>query len=182
MRMSVTSTSIIATVIAFTGWTAHIRPSRAQQLGRGQDKVQRQQPGQAQTPAQGRRSARTTKEELDRWMTELSNWGRWGKDDQLGAVNTITPTKRKQAGALVKTGTAVSLAHDLITETASDVQNPYVLNMTIISPEGQFAQDRIDIAFHGGTVTHLDALCHVAYNGKFYNGFDFKTVSKDGCS
>jgi hypothetical protein len=40
---------------------------------------------------------RTSKEELERWMTELSNWGRWGKDDQLGTVNLITPEKRKQA-------------------------------------------------------------------------------------
>jgi hypothetical protein len=55
-------------------------------------------------------------------MTELSNWGRWGKDDQLGAVNLITPAKRKQAAALVKTGTAVSLGHDLITEQAVGVK------------------------------------------------------------
>jgi len=34
---------------------------------------------------------------LDRWMQELSNWGRWGKDDQLGTVNLITPAKRKAA-------------------------------------------------------------------------------------
>ena len=33
-----------------------------------------------------------------KWMTELSNWGRWGKDDQIGTLNLITPDKRK-AGA-----------------------------------------------------------------------------------
>ncbi len=42
-----------------------------------------------------------TAEDLDRWMIELSNWGRWGKEDQLGAINLITPAKRKQAAALV---------------------------------------------------------------------------------
>ena len=41
-----------------------------------------------------------TKAGVDRWMTELSNWGRWGKDDKIGALNLITPTKRKQAAAL----------------------------------------------------------------------------------
>ena len=60
---------------------------------------------------------RATEAQLDRWMKELSNWGRWGKDDQLGAVNTITPEKRKQAAALVRTGEAVSLAHDIDTTT-----------------------------------------------------------------
>jgi len=38
---------------------------------------------------------------LDRWMQELSNWGRWGKDDQLGTVNLITPAKRKAAAGQV---------------------------------------------------------------------------------
>ncbi len=45
-----------------------------------------------------------TKADVDRWMTELSNWGRWGKDDQLGTLNLITPAKRRGAAALVKDG------------------------------------------------------------------------------
>ena len=38
-----------------------------------------------------------TQAEFDRWKSELSNWGRWGKDDQKGTLNLITPAKRKQA-------------------------------------------------------------------------------------
>ena len=53
-------------------------------------------------PAQDSRSV--TAAMVDRWMTELSNWGRWGKQDQMGAVNLITPAKRKQAASLVKDG------------------------------------------------------------------------------
>src|SRR5947208_13188980 len=45
-----------------------------------------------------------TREIFDQWMTELSNWGRWGKEDELGAVNLITAAKRKQAAALVREG------------------------------------------------------------------------------
>jgi hypothetical protein len=45
-------------------------------------------------------------------MTELSNWGRWGKDDQAGTVNLITPAKRKQAAALVKEGISISMSLD----------------------------------------------------------------------
>jgi len=54
-----------------------------------------------------------TKPQFDEWMTRLSNWGRWGNDDQHGAVNLITAAKRQQAAALVRTGTTVSLSREL---------------------------------------------------------------------
>jgi kynurenine formamidase len=123
-----------------------------------------------------------TKEQFERWMTELSNWGRWGKEDQLGAANLVTPDKRRKAAALVKTGMTVSLGHDVIMEKASDAPDPYVLKMTV-NPDRQNAMDRFDIDYHGGTFTHLDALCHVAYKDKLYNGFEFQqTVTTGGCS
>jgi len=53
-----------------------------------------------------------TKADIDRWMTELSNWGRWGKDDHAGTANLITPAKRKQALALAKEGVTVSMSLD----------------------------------------------------------------------
>ena len=40
-----------------------------------------------------------TQEQFDKWKTELSNWGRWGKDDQKGTMNLITPAKRKSAAS-----------------------------------------------------------------------------------
>ena len=41
-----------------------------------------------------------TKALVDQWMQELSNWGRWGQDDELGAVNLITADKRVAAAGL----------------------------------------------------------------------------------
>jgi hypothetical protein len=55
----------------------------------------------------------TTEAEFHQAMKDLSNWGRWGQDDVLGAANLITPSKRKQAAGLVKEGIAVSLAHPI---------------------------------------------------------------------
>ena len=62
---------------------------------------------------------------LDRWMQELSNWGRWGKDDQLGSVNLITPAKRRAAAALVKEGYSVSLSSDAETTKSADNEFPF---------------------------------------------------------
>src|ERR1700685_2045047 len=71
-----------------------------------------------------------TKETFDRWMTELSNWGRWGKDDEMGAMNLITPAKRLQAVSLVKEGASFSLARDAEKEKAIDNPAPFVHHMT----------------------------------------------------
>src|SRR6266567_3075409 len=48
-------------------------------------------------PLQAAQNRDATRADFDRLMKELSNWGRWGKDDQLGAVNLITPAKKKRA-------------------------------------------------------------------------------------
>ena len=45
---------------------------------------------------------RVTSEQVMSWMEDLSNWGRWGPDDQLGTLNFITPEKRREAAALVQ--------------------------------------------------------------------------------
>src|SRR6476646_7385279 len=63
-----------------------------------------------------------TEAEYKRWQTELSNWGRWGKDDELGTLNLITAAKRKQALALAKEAFPVSLAHDA--SAVKGVDNP----------------------------------------------------------
>ena len=120
--------------------------------------------------------------QFDRWMEELSNWGRWGEDDQIGAANLMTPAKRLEAAALVRTGETVSLAHDFLTEEAVDAAEPYVLQMQV-NPEGQNSGDRVEVYFHGVTYSHLDGLCHVFYKDRLYNGHDYRdVVTGDGCS
>ncbi len=121
-------------------------------------------------------------EQFDRWMEELSNWGRWGDDDQIGTANLMTPEKRRAAAALVRSGETVSLAHDFLTEEAVDAAEPYVLQMRI-NPEGQNSGDRVEVYFHGISYSHLDGLCHVFYKDKLYNGRDYRdVVTEDGCS
>lgn len=134
-----------------------------------------------QPPGPSMNAPGATRAQFERWMTELSNWGRWGEDDQLGAANLITPAKRLQALALATTGTTVSLGHDVVDATGSDPNRPFGLNM-IISFDPPRIRDRLDIDYHGGFFTHLDALCHVVYDGAIYNGHAMRdTVTDAGC-
>jgi kynurenine formamidase len=117
-----------------------------------------------------------TAEQYEQWKTELSNWGRWGEDDEIGALNLITPEKRRQAAALVQDGVSVSLAADADTVMAVDNAEPYEVTMLGI------AADRIAVSYHGIAHTHLDSLAHVNEQGVFYNGYapDPDTVLEQG--
>ena len=102
---------------------------------------------------------------FERWKTELSNWGRWGADDEIGTLNLITPAKRREAAALVTEGVSVSLAADLDTVEAVDNPNPWQHEMLGI------ASDRLAVSYHGIAHSHLDALGHINDDGVFYNGY-----------
>jgi len=119
---------------------------------------------------------------LDRWMEELSNWGRWGKDDQLGTVNLITPSKRKAAAALVKEGYTVSLSSDAETMKSADNEFPFAQEMiaTGNDPNPMFGMDIYSTRYHGKVLTHLDALSHMFYQGKMYNGYPQSEVNRQG--
>jgi len=116
-------------------------------------------------PQRGSAAPDVTQAEYDRWKKDLSNWGRWGKDDQLGALNLVTAAKRRAAAALVKDGMSVSLAADADTTKAVDNPNPYEHQMLAIG------NDRIGVAYHGIAHTHIDSLAHIHENGVFYNGY-----------
>ncbi len=123
-----------------------------------------------------------TKADIQRWMSEISNWGRWGDEDQLGTINLITPAKRRQAAALVKEGFSVSLARDPQKEKSID--NPWPYQHTMIRTgldKGDSVMDTYTVSFHGFAHTHLDALCHNFYQGKMYNGFPKEEVTEKGC-
>jgi hypothetical protein len=94
-----------------------------------------------------------TEAEYERWKKELSNWGRWGKDDQIGTLNLITPAKRREAAALVK-GFSVSMAADVDTVQAVDNPFPYEVKMLGIG------QDQIAVRYHGITHSHLISGAH----------------------
>jgi kynurenine formamidase len=124
-----------------------------------------------------------SRKDVEQMMSSLSNWGRWGENDTRGAMNLITPQKRKQAAELVTEGVSISLAHDAI-KVRSDDSPPFEHKMiqTGEMPDADSSADVFTVQFHGFNQTHLDALCHVFYQGKMYNGFSQKEVTSKGAA
>ena len=129
------------------------------------------------------RPSMETNEDFHRAMEELSNWGRWGPEDELGQANFITREKRGQAAGLVREGITVSLAHDVVQEDAVDTSAYLNREVVRVSPTG--ASDRLSYtgSYHGTIHSHLDSLdCHIMYEGNGYNGVSFEEVeAANGC-
>lgn len=109
----------------------------------------------------------------------LSNWGRWGVEDQIGTLNLITPEKRRAAAASVRSGRSVSCARPLPTDPAPDNPNPVAHHMIGTASEG-WGADYFAMAPHGFSTSHIDALCHIFHEGSLYNGFPIGRVTAHG--
>ncbi len=126
--------------------------------------------------------------ELDELYRSLSNWGRWGEDDQRGALNHLRPEHRAAAAALVEAGISLSLAHDLAVQPSAE--NPFPADHHMLAagdarddaglPGYEAARDYIGAQVHGLGVTHIDALCHMFVRGEMYNGVPASEVRSDG--
>lgn len=122
-------------------------------------------------------------DEFERLFQRVRNWGRWGDDDQRGALNLIGPAQRRAAAALVREGAVVSCAHPLNTVPEIDNGNPalhFMLRSGDAGPDVTSHADFIGIAPHGHSHTHLDALCHFFYQGQMYNGRPISDVKSTG--
>jgi kynurenine formamidase len=127
-----------------------------------------------------------TDQDVKALLSKCSNWERWGKADERGALNFISDKKRAAAAKLVRTGEAVSLSLPLATIPAPDNPTPVMHLMQQCGHDSHevellaYSGDYFAIAPHGLANTHLDALCHVFYEGKMYNGFSASEVGSHG--
>jgi len=118
---------------------------------------------------------------------KVKNWGRWGAEDELGALHLITPAKRREAAACVIAGESVSCARELPVEPSPENPNP-ALHLMIRAGDDclvpgfnlETAMDFVGVAFHGMATSHIDALCHVLVDGQMYNGFSKDEVKSTG--
>lgn len=116
----------------------------------------------------------------------VSNWGRWGADDERGTMHHLTPDRVVAAAALVRTGRTVTLSHPLDPVPGPDNPKPalhFMSQLADVDPgEPRSNMDFIGTDFHGKSVTHIDAFAHCAYRGQLYNGVPQSSVSAAGAT
>jgi kynurenine formamidase len=133
-------------------------------------------------------AAEVTTEEFSELFRRLRSWGRWGEHDERGALNSLVPEGVAAAARLVREGVSVSLSLPMNTVAAADNPEPAVHRMTT---EGhgengpgklRLAMDFVGADYHHDGHTHIDALCHVSYEGLLYNGIPASAVTARGAT
>ena len=103
----------------------------------------------------------------------LSNWGRWGENDQRGSLNLITPDIVRLAAGLVSTGKVYSLSMPLETEGPQWPARHKTWKVTSHRSVGTAKPGAADdiVTMHSHSGTHIDALSHYFYDSHLYNGY-----------
>ena len=121
----------------------------------------------------------------------VNNWGRWGTDDERGTLNLITDERVVHAASLVRTGKQFSLAVPLdedgpqigmIPGRDNPKRSMIMVNAPVMGEQHEFrtSDDRVEMGLQA--CTHWDALAHVSYEGRLYNGFDASAITEAGAA
>ncbi len=128
-----------------------------------------------------------TADQMQELFDAVSNWNRWGADDERGTLNHLGPAEAKAAAALVDSGRTVSLSRNFPVHPGPENPWPAHHHMIIAGDDPcipgmglEASTDYIGIAFHGMASSHLDALCHVFQGGRMYNGHPATDVKSTG--
>jgi kynurenine formamidase len=127
------------------------------------------------------------------WGRRFSNWGRWGRDDQRGTLNFITPGRILAACALPRRGLVISCAlnfddrgpqtgmagrHNPIHTMLADGGDALAGAQDFLPGGFRYTDDSVTMPLQCGT--QWDALAHVSYDGKMYNNRDIRLVTSRG--
>ena len=132
--------------------------------------------------------AHVSKAEFDELFQAVNNWGRWGSDDDRGTLNYIRPEHVRKAAGLVRSGRSVSMAIPINKTAGPDNPRPATHHMVQTFDyrsdlgEPLFSADYLGSECHGDCHTHIDALCHIGYQGKLYNGKPVSVVTSHGAT
>ena len=112
----------------------------------------------------------------------------WGPGDRLGTLNNNSAAEVVAAASDVRDGRTVSLAAPIESRVAADNPDPAVHQMTYPADNADrvsglsFAADRLAMNIHGNADSHVDALCHVIFDGELYNGVAASAVTATGAT
>ncbi|MCX4695385.1 cyclase family protein [Streptomyces sp. NBC_01408] len=133
-------------------------------------------PADAPTPppaGHGHGDAPVSRQEFDALFEAVRTWGRWAAADR-GAWNRVTPDHVRRASALIRSGTVVPMGRPWDTRPGPDNARPALHYMSdlgdVEAPEPSAYKDFLAVDYHGKGVSHLDALSHIAYRGRLYDG------------
>lgn len=135
-----------------------------------------------------RKDATVNAEEFRALFRTVSTWGRWGAEDERGALHHLGTERVAAAARLVRDGVSVTLSLPLNTHAAVDNPKPADHYMTELRPRDtgvgslHFIKDYVGLDYHNDGHTHIDALCHIAYEGFTYNGQPEDAVTADGAT
>jgi hypothetical protein len=126
-------------------------------------------------------------DEFKALFEEVRAWGRWDAEDERGALNNLEPEHVAAAARLVRSGVTVSLSWPLNTRGAPHNPEPADHHMTAYGSASalgamRVARDYVGVGYHADTHTHLDALCHIAFEGLLYNGTPAEVVTAAGAT
>ena len=116
----------------------------------------------------------------------LSNWGKWGPEDERGTTNFVTPDKLVRAGTMIRQGKVFDLGIPL-DENGPQPGGARINPVHLMSQTGdmqlfpggfKYADDYIFMPLQGAT--QWDSLAHVYYDDHIYNGFPARDVSVVG--
>lgn len=131
------------------------------------------------------RPASMSAAEFSELYQRLRRRNSWGPADRRGALNYITPAEVLAAVGEVRLGISVTLAAPVAAGVTPDNPDPGRHEMTHTADDAassglSFATDRLAMNVHGNVDSHLDALCHIMYDGVLYNGVPAGTVTPGG--
>ena len=127
---------------------------------------------------------------LSELARRVSNWGRWGADDERGTINFITPDVVQRAARCVRRGDVFSLGLELGSEGPQFGQAGRVNPLHIMtSTSNQMTPDPAGLRYADDVIvmplqcaTQWDSLAHVHYGGQLYNGHPASSVSSSGAA
>ena len=134
-------------------------------------------------------------DEIYTYFERLSNWGRWGDDDARGTLNYVTPEVTLAAAQEIRVGRSFSCAWDETTQRQEGAHFGTPQRSMLNHGQGLGDADRVvpphrrtdergfgaseffGLVFHGLNITHIDALSHIFWDRKMYNGYPAEWVT-----
>lgn len=130
-------------------------------------------------------------DEVKELAAKVRNWGRWGDDDEIGTINLITDDVVKSAAKEIKSGKRLSLGIPLdengpqvgaVPGRENPVHEMFLVDTPIMGDPSDFTTSDDKVILCMQACTHWDALSHVSYEGKLFNGVPSSVITEQGAA